>query len=219
MHDELHWLGFLHRITSKLCNLAYECLHGQATYSIMHSGFSGMWSLTSEFSDSWTTVDPIHPYWNIWQSRLLIFLSNCMECSSRLSEAEETYLNFHYWKTLENILFQNFVNNVSTFQDVLISWYDVHCCCCWTDTSLRYRHWRMCFELLLQAFARWQPGILFDIAAHPILEYPSIDSYSQPSLWTQFKVATVYSIHNQSLSWCSTGLIPNFSTPKGWRLE
>ena len=35
----------------------------------------------------------------------------------------------------------------------------------WTDTSLRYRHWRMCFERLLQAFARWQPGILFDIVA------------------------------------------------------
>ena len=41
----------------------------------------------------------------------------------------------------------------------------------WTDTSLRYRHWRMCFERLLQAFARWQPGILFDIAAQPILEW------------------------------------------------
>ena len=27
----------------------------------------------------------------------------------------------------------------------------------------------MCFERLLQAFARWQPGILFDIAAQPIL--------------------------------------------------
>ena len=46
----------------------------------------------------------------------------------------------------------------------------------WTDTSLRYRHWRMCFERLLQAFARWQPGILFDIAAQPILEYRWIDS-------------------------------------------
>ena len=41
----------------------------------------------------------------------------------------------------------------------------------WTDTSLRYRHWRMRFERLLQAFARWQPGNLFDIAAQPILEY------------------------------------------------
>ena len=29
----------------------------------------------------------------------------------------------------------------------------------------------MCFERLLQAFARWQPGNLFDIAAEPILEY------------------------------------------------
>ena len=54
----------------------------------------------------------------------------------------------------------------------------------------------MCFERLLQAFARWQPGILFDTAAQPILEYRWIDSYSQPSLRTQFKVATVYSIHN-----------------------
>ena len=79
----------------------------------------------------------------------------------------------------------------------------------WTDTSLRYRHWRMCFERLLLAFARWQPGILFDIAAQPILEYRWIVSYSQPSLRTQFKVATVYSIHTQSMSWCSTGLIPN----------
>ena len=34
----------------------------------------------------------------------------------------------------------------------------------------------MCFERFLQAFARWQPGILFDIAAQPILEYRWIDS-------------------------------------------
>ena len=54
----------------------------------------------------------------------------------------------------------------------------------WTDTSLRYNHWRMCFERLLLAFARWQPGILFDIAAQPILEYRWIYSYSQPSLRT-----------------------------------
>ena len=79
----------------------------------------------------------------------------------------------------------------------------------WTDTSLRYRHWRMCFERLLQAFARWQPGYLFDIAAQPIFEYSWIASYSQQFLRTQFKVATVYSIHTQSLSWCSTGLVPN----------
>ena len=61
----------------------------------------------------------------------------------------------------------------------------------WTDTSLRYRHWRMCFERLLRAFARWQPDILFDIAGQPILEYRWIDSYSQRSLQTQFKVVTV----------------------------
>ena len=79
----------------------------------------------------------------------------------------------------------------------------------WTDTSFRYRHWRMCFERLRQAFARWQPGILFDIAAQPIFEYRWIDSYSQPSLRTQFKVTTVYSIPTQSRSWCSTGLAPN----------
>ena len=77
----------------------------------------------------------------------------------------------------------------------------------WADTSLRYRHWRMCFERLLQAFARWQHGNLFDIAAQPILEYRWIASYTQPSLRTQFKVATAYSIHTQSLSWCSTGLV------------
>ena len=77
----------------------------------------------------------------------------------------------------------------------------------WTDTSLRYSHWRMCFERLLQAFARWQPGILFDTAAQPILEYRWIDSYTQLTLQTQFKVATVYSIHTQSLAWCSTGLV------------
>ena len=40
----------------------------------------------------------------------------------------------------------------------------------------------MCFEQLLQAFARWQPGILCDNAAQPILEYRWIDSYSQPFL-------------------------------------
>ena len=79
----------------------------------------------------------------------------------------------------------------------------------WTDTSLRYRHWRMCFERLLQAFARWHSGILFDIATQPILEYRWIDSYSQPYLRTQFKVATVYSIHTHSLSRCSTGVVPN----------
>ena len=79
----------------------------------------------------------------------------------------------------------------------------------WYFIAVEYRHWRMCFERLLQAFARWQPGILFDIAAQPILEYRWIDSYSQLSLQTQFKVATVYSIHTQSLSWCSTGLVPN----------
>ena len=58
----------------------------------------------------------------------------------------------------------------------------------WTDTSLRYRHWRMCFERLLQAFARWQPDILFDIAAQPILKYRWIDSYSQRSRQTQSKL-------------------------------
>ena len=30
MRDELHWLGFPHRITFKLCTLAHKCLHGQA---------------------------------------------------------------------------------------------------------------------------------------------------------------------------------------------
>ena len=30
MRDELHWFGFPHRITFKLCTLAYKCLHGQA---------------------------------------------------------------------------------------------------------------------------------------------------------------------------------------------
>ena len=30
MRDELHWLGFPHRIIFKLCTLAYKCLHGQA---------------------------------------------------------------------------------------------------------------------------------------------------------------------------------------------
>ena len=46
----------------------------------------------------------------------------------------------------------------------------------------------MCFERLLQAFARWQPSILFDIDAQPILEYCWIDSYTQLSLRTQFKL-------------------------------
>ena len=36
----------------------------------------------------------------------------------------------------------------------------------WYFIAVEYRHWRMCFERLLQAFARWQPGILFD-TAHP----------------------------------------------------
>ena len=46
----------------------------------------------------------------------------------------------------------------------------------WYFIAVKYLHWRMCFERLLQAFARWQPGIFFDIAAQPILEYRSIDS-------------------------------------------
>ena len=45
--------------------------------------------------------------------------------------------------------------------------------------------------------------------AQPILEYRWIDSYTQLSLRKQFKVATVYLIHTQSLSWCSTGLVLN----------
>ena len=71
----------------------------------------------------------------------------------------------------------------------------------------------MCFERLLQAFARWQPGILFDIAAQPILEYRWIDSYSQPSLRTQFKVATIESHTYHPLS-TSIPIIPylNFHT-------
>ena len=73
----------------------------------------------------------------------------------------------------------------------------------------------MCFERLLQAFTRWQLGILFDTGAQPILEYRWIDSYSQPSLQTRFKVATVYSIHNQSLSWCPTRLVPNILPRRG----
>ena len=43
-----------------------------------------------------------------------------------------------------------------------------------------------CFEKHIQAFARWRPDIVFDIAAQPILENRWIDSYSQPSLQTQF---------------------------------
>ena len=58
------------------------------------------------------------------------------------------------------------INIPTIFQTVLHEWMNE-----WTDTSLRYRHWRMCFEQLLQAFARWQPGNLSDIAAQPILEY------------------------------------------------
>ena len=42
-----------------------------------------------------------------------------------------------------------------------------------------------------------------------ILECQGIVNYSKPSLRTQFKVAAVYSIHTQSLSWCSAGLAPN----------
>ena len=54
---------------------------------------------------------------------------------------------------------------------------------------------------LKDVFRTTSSGNLFDIAAQPILEYRWIDSYSQQSLRTQFKVATVYSIHTQSLSW------------------
>ena len=48
-----------------------------------------------------------------------------------------------------------------------------------TDTSLRYRHWRMCFERTsFRHSLDDKPGILFDIAAQPILEYRWIVSYS-----------------------------------------
>ena len=59
-----------------------------------------------------------------------------------------------------------------------------------TDTSLQYSTAteKMCFERLLQAFARWQLDILFDIGAKPILEYRRIGSYTQLSLQTQFKL-------------------------------
>jgi len=30
MHDTLHWLSFLQRVTFKLCLLTYKCLHGLA---------------------------------------------------------------------------------------------------------------------------------------------------------------------------------------------
>ena len=81
----------------------------------------------------------------------------------------------------------------------------------WTDTSLRYS--TATEECVSNDFFRHllddSPASYFDIAAQPILEYRWIDSYTQQSLRTQFKVATVSSIHTQSLSWCSTGLVPN----------
>ena len=80
-----------------------------------------------------------------------------------------------------------------------------------------YCLWRMCFEWLVQAFARWQPGILFDTCAQPILEYRWIVCYKQLSLQTQFEIATVYSIHTQSLSWCLTGLVPNNTSPESMK--
>ena len=79
----------------------------------------------------------------------------------------------------------------------------------WTDTSLRYS--TATGEYVSNDFFRHS---LDDNPASyltqvPILEYRWIVSFSQPSLRTQFKVATVYSIRTQSLSWCSTGLVPN----------
>ena len=84
----------------------------------------------------------------------------------------------------------------------------------WIELN-RYRHWRMCFERIFPAFARWQPGILY-LTQMPSPSLNTVELIvihngreSQPSLRTQFKFATVYSIHTQSLSWCSTGLVPN----------
>ena len=68
----------------------------------------------------------------------------------------------------------------------------------WTDTSLQNRHWRMCFERLFQAFARWQPGNLFDIAAQPILEYRELIVIHNCPCEHSSKLQTVYSIHTQS---------------------
>ena len=47
--------------------------------------------------------------------------------------------------------------------------------------------------------------------------WPILVSYTQPSLQTQFKVATFHSIHTQS-SQCLTEMIPNVTPPKTWRL-
>ena len=108
-------------------------------------------------------------------------------------------------------------NRICRHED-FVSWIELN----WYFIAVEYRHWRMCFELLLQEFARWQPGILFDIAAQPILEYTvelSVFIHNHPcKVQTQFKVATVYSIHTQSLFWCSTGLAPDvYTTPKGMK--
>ena len=171
----------------------------------------------------WTLVDYYSLYWIFYdmtsknscsdplQSKLPLILDRSFFNRDRMSLA--TYLISSKSPSLFfkrcKLYFKDFALNLSHFvsnsTSLELNWIELN----WTDTSLRYRHWRMCFERLLQAFARWQPGILFDIAAQPILEYCWIDSYSQPSLRTQFKVATVYSIHTRSLSWCSTRLVPN----------
>ena len=76
-------------------------------------------------------------------SRLLCLLSNCMERSSRLSEADARYLNFLFQESIENILFKNFMNNVFTFQELTskILWFDVHC------TRLRDNSWGDVIEM------------------------------------------------------------------------
>ena len=84
----------------------------------------------------------------------------------------------------------------------------------WGYFTAVYRVWKMCFETS-SAFTRCQPDILFYTGAQPILEYRWIASYTQPSLLkTQLKIAIVYLIYTQSLSWYSTGLVPNVQPPR-----
>ena len=91
-------------------------------------------------------------------SLLLLFLSHLLPLI--LIFLELCYRYDLKWRLIENISF-SIICLLTYCNDSMNEW---------TDTSLRYRHWRMCFERLLQAFARWQPGNSFDIAAQPILD-------------------------------------------------
>ena len=73
-------------------------------------------------------------------------------------------------------------------------------------------------EFLFMVLLLWIYFVLWRIGFEWILYLQTFSNAVEHELQTQFKVATVYSIHNQSLSLCSTRLVPMYTTTKRRRL-